>query len=38
MCHILNTKLIMTCSSDTTYIKIWNYETGECVNTLYGHS
>ena len=35
--YIPNTKLIASGSSDDM-IKIWNYETGECLNTLLGHS
>ena len=37
MIYIPNTKLIASGSVDNT-IKIWNYETGECLNTLSGHN
>ena len=37
MIYIPNTKLIASGSRDKT-IKVWNYETGECLNTLEGHS
>ena len=35
--YISKIKLITSGSYDCT-IKIWNYETGECLNTLLGHS
>lgn len=34
--YIYNSKLIVSGSRDNS-IKIWNYESGECVNTLIGH-
>ena len=37
MIEILNTKLIASGSDDMT-IKIWNYESGECISTLSGHT
>ena len=37
MIEILNTKLIASGSDDKT-IKIWNYESGECISTLSGHT
>ena len=34
--HIPGTKYIVSGSSDKT-LRIWNYETFEHINTLYGH-
>ena len=34
--HIPDTKYIISGSSDKT-LRIWNYETFEHINTLYGH-